>query len=88
MVKLRNPWGDHEWNGDWSDKSPLWTDSIKKQLDFDGEAEDGIFWMSFKEFQSKFSDIDVCKYRDDFKFNQVMLQLCSIYIKLGLIFYI
>jgi hypothetical protein len=26
LVKLRNPWGDHEWNGDWSDKSGLWTD--------------------------------------------------------------
>ena len=44
-------------------------ENIKEQLNFDGEAEDGIFWMSFKEFQNKFSDIDVCKYRDDFKFN-------------------
>jgi hypothetical protein len=26
LCKLRNPWGDHEWNGDWSDKSSLWTD--------------------------------------------------------------
>jgi len=25
LVKLRNPWGDTEWEGDWSDGSKLWT---------------------------------------------------------------
>lgn len=30
IVKLRNPWGDTEWQGDWSDNSKLWTPKVKK----------------------------------------------------------
>lgn len=24
FIKLRNPWGSHEWEGKWSDGDPLW----------------------------------------------------------------
>ena len=27
LLKLRNPWGFEEWNGAWSKKSGLWTES-------------------------------------------------------------
>jgi calpain-15 len=30
LCLLRNPWGDFEWNGDWSDTSDLWTPDIKR----------------------------------------------------------
>lgn len=30
LIRLRNPWGDFEWKGDWSDDSELWTEALKK----------------------------------------------------------
>jgi calpain-15 len=29
LLKIRNPWGQFEWDGDWSDHSSLWTDEMK-----------------------------------------------------------
>jgi len=49
LVKLRNPWGKTEWNGDWCDGSSLWTDELKRELNVT-EGDDGIFWMSFTDF--------------------------------------
>jgi hypothetical protein len=49
LCMIRNPWGNEkEWNGDWSDSSPLWTDDIKIQVGF-YKADDGTFWMSWDD---------------------------------------
>lgn len=45
LVNIRNPWGNFEWNGNWSDNSPLWTEDIKRQLCVTLDANDGCFWM-------------------------------------------
>ena len=49
LLCIRNPWGRDEWNGDWSDKSPLWTDELKMECNYK-DADDGMFWMNFTDF--------------------------------------
>jgi len=32
LIKIRNPWGRREWNGDWSDSSSIWTPELKEAV--------------------------------------------------------
>jgi calpain-15 len=32
LLQVRNPWGSGEWQGDWSDKSPLWEQAEHKAV--------------------------------------------------------
>lgn len=60
---MRNPWADDvEWNGAWSDKSDEWKSlsSVEKTnlgLTFEN---DGEFWMSFDDFATNFSKVEMC----------------------------
>lgn len=52
LVKIRNPWGQGEWTGDWSDTSSLWTDKIKGELGITHSFKtDGAFWMDWSDFK-------------------------------------
>ena len=68
LLKIRNPWGRGEWNGDWSDKSELWTDKLKEKLGFE-KANDGIFWMNFEDFKDCFKRVQICHFQQDYVFN-------------------
>jgi Calpain family cysteine protease/Calpain large subunit, domain III len=64
LVQLRNPWGEGgmEWTGDWSDRSPLWTEALKAEMGL-VVADDGAFWMSFDDFLRHFFSVNVCMVR-------------------------
>ena len=59
LFKLRNPWSKGEWNGDWSDKSSLWDDKTKSQVNFK-DKEDGIFFMNDNDFFKYFTHVEIC----------------------------
>jgi calpain-15 len=63
LLKIRNPWGKTEWQGDWGDKSKLWTEDIKQQLNF-VDANDGIFYISEGDFLKRFDGTAICYYED------------------------
>ncbi|GAB4835104.1 Calpain-type cysteine protease dek1 [Ancistrocladus abbreviatus] len=62
LVQIRNPWANEvEWNGPWSDASPEWTDRMKHKLKHVPQSKEGIFWMSWQDFQIHFRSIYVCR---------------------------
>jgi Calpain family cysteine protease len=79
VLKLRNPWGNYE-NGtnQWSSGSALRTlpasqrERLALSMVSDNEqqqrsSEDGVFWMSSKQFQTYFKNVCVCYWRKDWK---------------------
>jgi len=51
----------HEWNGDWSETSDLWTQhlDIKTDLGYEKQQEyrDGVFWMRDIDFAHYFRKV-------------------------------
>lgn len=48
LLKVRNPWGDTEWEGDYSDRSKKWTEELRKLLKHE-DKDDGIFWITYRD---------------------------------------
>ncbi|XP_058483679.1 calpain-1 catalytic subunit-like isoform X1 [Solea solea] len=55
LVRLLNPWGEQEWNGEWNDTSDMWNsvspDDQQKRLKHDN----GEFWMKLEDFCDNFA---------------------------------
>ncbi|XP_076017119.1 calpain-1 catalytic subunit-like [Genypterus blacodes] len=67
LVRLWNPWGKGEWNGDWSDRSPLWkTVSPQDREMCLSVADDGEFWMTIEDFCKYYADLDICSMCPEF----------------------
>eukprot|EP00052_Salpingoeca_macrocollata_P016853 m.136215 g.136215 ORF g.136215 m.136215 type:complete len:911 (+) comp20187_c0_seq2:1648-4380(+) len=63
LLELRNPWGNFEWNGDWSDNSELWTTEYAAAVGLVRDEKDGLFWMCLRDFRRYFTGINICHRR-------------------------
>lgn len=57
LLRIRNPWGDTEWQGPWSDGSEQWTPEWMELLKH-RFGDDGMFWISYKDFLRKYQSLD------------------------------
>jgi len=62
MVQVRNPHGQTEWQGAWSDKSKTWADFpyVRRELCGDADrTEDGTFWMQWEDFVQFWNEVQI-----------------------------
>jgi len=73
LVKIRNPWGQQgEWKGKWSDKDSAWkkNPAIAAAVNH-VVADDGIFWMEWKDFIKTWNTLWIVKiFPDDWLVTQ------------------
>ena len=60
LIRLRNPWGSGEWQGEWGDGSDRWTRFYKERLGW-VEEDDGTFWMAFSDFLQAYEAVYLAK---------------------------
>ena len=65
-MRLRNPWGNGEWNGDWSDSSSKWTSALKNKMNL-SKKDDGDFYMSFNDFTKYYVTMGFAKIHPDYE---------------------
>lgn len=67
LLRLRNPWGNSEWNGAWSSESQelekyrkilmQYINSLPPDEQYDLDADDGTFLISYEDWRDNFSTL-------------------------------
>ncbi|XP_041959551.1 calpain-9 [Alosa sapidissima] len=67
LIRVRNPWGQVEWNGRWSDNSKEWNmiDRSEKDRILRYSGDDGEFWMEFDDFKANYDKVEICNLTPD-----------------------
>ncbi|KNC51396.1 uncharacterized protein AMSG_12080 [Thecamonas trahens ATCC 50062] len=77
LVRMRNPWGGHEYTGPYSAVSPMWTPALRRAAGF-ALGGNGTFFMTYEDFVLHFTGLDLCRVIDDTWFSRSMLGSWSV----------
>ena len=60
ILKIRNPWGNKEWLGRYSDNDSSWTPEKRKFFGMEEQKDDGSFCICYEDFINFYSDTNIC----------------------------
>ncbi|XP_063719131.1 calpain-1 catalytic subunit-like isoform X2 [Symsagittifera roscoffensis] len=64
LIRIRNPWGEKEWTGRWSDDSTEWDKLNPRVRDkLHVTNDDGEFYMEFADFGRTFTYVSMCHFQ-------------------------
>ena len=72
VVRLRNPYGNGEFNGDWSDYSKKWTPELKTKYNL-VVKDDGDFYIGYDDFLNYYITLGICKLHPGYKTTSVKM---------------
>ena len=73
VVRLRNPWGNGEYSGDWSDSSKKWTTELKKKYGLT-KKNDGDFFMGYDDYLKFYAVMGFGKLHQDFQTRVIRIE--------------
>jgi hypothetical protein len=73
VIRLRNPWGEGEFSGDWSDYSSKWTEELREQYKY-FEKDDGDFFMGYQDFLKYFVNMGFAKIHPNFTCSRLKIK--------------
>jgi len=60
---MRNPWGNHNYEGTWWHGDSRWTPELKAKANLDYNTEHGIFFIPHDIFDEAYDDFTICYYQ-------------------------
>ena len=58
LVRIRNPWNKELYEGDWGDRSELWTEELRERSGYDF-GNDGEYFMAIEDFSVNYAEVTV-----------------------------
>jgi len=76
LVKLRNPWINELWNGDWSNSSTLWTEGSRKAMGYPANNQMyETIWMKLQDVMYYFEVMNSLKVSPRYFYRSIRLAM-------------